>query len=178
MPEKIPATAFVLPLEMKKLGIIIGNSRKGCGYDEDGEKKEILRLVIGLPVDRFVVLDIDSQHGLQRFNSEMSAKTLNRNIFAYVPTDKGVLLVCEAKKAGVIDYESDARYERISRERKSYDMHCLSKVSGMRRVMALCNPDSATEEQRLLVETWNMLAGYAENLGPWREVVSRVVSDQ
>lgn len=163
---------------MKKLGIIIGNSHNGCGYDEEGEKKKILRLVIGLPVDRFVVLDVDSQYGLQRFNSELFTKTLNRNVFAYVPTDKGVLLVCEAEKAGVIDYESDARYERISRERKFYDMHCLSKVTGKRRVMALCNPDSATEEQRLLVETWNMLAGFAENLGPWREVVKPVDSDQ
>jgi len=164
--------------DMQKLGIVIGNSRKNCeGYDEEGKRKSIKRLVICLPVDRFVVLDIDSQNGFNRFHSEFANKTLNRNIFAYVNTDKGVLLVCDAKYAGTVDYESDARYERISRERKSYDMHCLSKVSGFKRQMLLCTPHP-TDEQTLLVNTWNTLASYAENLGPWREAIRQVDSDQ
>lgn len=180
MEAKIVQEACAAPTlaeDIQKLGIVIGNSRKNCeGYDEEGKKKSIKRLVICLPVDRFVVLDIDSQNGFNRFHNEFANRTLNRNIFAYVNTDKGVLLVCDAKYAGTVDYESDARYERISRERKSYDMHCLSKVSGFKRQMLLCTL-CPTEEQTLLVDTWNALADHAENLGPWHEAIRQVDSD-
>jgi len=159
---------------MNRFNMVIGNSIKSCGYEENGENKYIKRPVIGLPVDKYVVLDIDTQSGVERFNTELAQNTLRRSIFAYVPTDKGILLVCDAKTAGSVDYDSDARYERISQKRKYYDMHCLSKVTMKKRTMIVLL--WATEEQKMLVNTWNTLADYAEKMGPWITVVSMVDS--
>lgn len=37
---------------MNRFNMVIGNSIKSCGYEENGEKKHIKRPVIGLPVDK------------------------------------------------------------------------------------------------------------------------------
>lgn len=175
-PSPTPPTTAELLRAAAALGLRLAGSAHSV-YEET--RREVVVPVIGLPADKWLVLDVDSAEGLGLFHRRLGQKQLP-GLAAYVLTDKGVLMVYPKEFAGKADIDADVRYERFSQERGLYYTHCLSKLSGKPRKMVVYD-DSVfvegsmlqrkAETKDMLALTWNQLAEQAANLGAWTEAL-------
>ncbi len=134
--------------------------------DEKMDPKPIKFPVIFLDARKYVVLDVDSDQALGEFHRRKEKNDIFNLPGAYCITDRGVLLVYNVESAKRAEYPSDARYERVSRNRGAYGMRALMKDGRGQRILRVLSKDF--EE---LARAWNEAAEQAEGLGEWTQSI-------